>query len=93
MREEQKPLPGFEDMLGEDYLPTFMLYAVHTKLREHLATIFDGEINILREMGRLNEERCPESWYAAQRKLCMGIKDLVIQLDDLNDAMEAKIRE
>lgn len=93
MREEQKPLPGFEDILGEDYLPMFMLYAVHTKLREHLAHVFEGEINILREMGRSNEERCPESWYVSQRKICMGIKDLVIQLDDLNDAMEAKIRE
>lgn len=93
MSEHQDPLPGFEHILGEDYLPMFMLYAVHTKLREQLATVFDEEINILREMGRLNESRCPESWYVAQRKLCMTIKDIVIQLDDLNDAMEMKIRE
>lgn len=93
MREEQKPLPGFENVLGEDRMPVFMLYAVHTKLREHLAAIFDGEINILREMAHLNEARCPESWYAAQRKLCMGIKDLVIILDELNDAMESGFHE
>lgn len=86
MSDKQQSLPGFEGMLQPEYSPTFLLlYAAHVALRMELAEGFEHEVGTLREMGKLNDVQCPESWYVAQRKICMSIQALVGQLDDLND--------
>jgi len=90
MQYVQLPLPNFDTVEDNSASLVVMLtYSAHTKLRDIVAALFAGEIEILREMGRCNETQCPESWYLEQRQICMTIKKLVNQLDDLNDAMGA----
>lgn len=90
MTAKQLPLPGFEeetpvaDMISAEVL----LYLAHLSLRDTMRQYFDSEISVLREMGRLNDVQCPENIYLAQRKLCTAIKEVVIRLDEMNDAME-----
>lgn len=86
MSEKQLPLPGFENLIYSEYNPTFLLlYAAHVALRMELAESFEHEIEVLREMGNMNERSCPESWYVDQREICMKIQNLVGVLDRLND--------
>lgn len=86
MSEEQRILPGFEDLLSKDHAPYLvMLYAGHVALRQSLAELFDSEIAILRRLAQLNERQCPQSIYSGQRELCMAIKEVVVCLDNVND--------
>jgi hypothetical protein len=88
MKSYQLPLFNLGE-IEQSAIPVGVLltYSAHVELREFMARSFSGEIEILRDMGKLTEAQCPEAWYMAQRELCMTIKKLVNQLDDLNDVM------
>jgi len=88
MSVKQMPLPGFKEVPIAESLPAIvLLFMAHLALRDEMRNLFDHEIVVLREMGRMNSEQCTDNMYLAQRMLCTAIKEVVIRLDTINDLM------
>lgn len=86
----QSPLPGMEEFVEQETKSpaVLLLYMAHLVLRGDVKTIFDHEIQALRAMGKLSEKDCASEIYVAQRKLCMALKEVVMALDEIQDATE-----
>lgn len=90
MPAKQQPLPGFEDLTYADKPSSmFLLYAAHCALRDEIAHMFNTETIVLRELGKANDSQCPPDVYASQRAICMGLKALCSDIDDMNERIEA----
>lgn len=89
MSSKQLPLPGMEGYVIADKLDRMsLIYFAHVGLEDHLKTIFDNEIVVLRAMSTMSDKECPENLYIQQRKFCLAIRDLVGMLEDMSDEME-----
>lgn len=92
MPSRQLPLPGFPESDAETRNDMFTaIHMSHVMLRQMVRETFDQEIIILRSMGQMNSAEMPDVLYLSQRKLCMSLKDVIVQLDILNDAMSGSV--